>query len=144
MYQQPQSCGNLRCECEITPHPLYLAAVGFALASSTGRGKTEVDSQPHITEPHFSPVLAKYSEYLKYCYSARSLAPQDKYFPTKSALYVSLAMLHKEVYDPQKRDEFTRQTSHGEVDQILTYKSPIGIEDLLTDSNTVRAWSDSF
>ena len=79
----------------------------------------------------FSPVLTEYKKYLKSCYAARALAPADKYLPTLSAPYINLAMVGRE-YNPELRDEFTRQTLHGGVDQILQSKTPMDMEDLLT------------
>ena len=79
-----------------------------------------------------SSVLAKYKQYLQSVYNARVLAPADKYLPTLEAPYINLAMIRREHYNPEQRDEFTRQTLHGGVDQILESKTPINIEDLLT------------
>ena len=77
-------------------------------------------------------MLAKYKQYLQSVYNARVLAPADKYLPTLKAPYINLAMIRRERYNPEQRDEFTRQTLHGGVDQILESKTPISIEDLLT------------
>ena len=79
-----------------------------------------------------SPVVAKYKQYLQSVYNARVLAPADKYLPTLEAPYINIAMIRRERYNPEQRDEFTRQTLHGGVDQILKSKTPINIEDLLT------------
>ena len=79
-----------------------------------------------------SPVLTEYKKYLKSCYAARALAPADKYLPTLSAPYINLAMVGREYYYPELRDEFTRQTLHGGVDQILQSKTPMDMKDLLT------------
>ena len=79
-----------------------------------------------------SPVLTKYKKYLKACYDAKPLAPSDKYLPTLDAPYINLAMVGRESYNPEQRDEFTRQTLHGGVDQIVQSKTPISIEHLLT------------
>ena len=76
-----------------------------------------------------SPVLAKCKQYLQSVYRARVLAPADKYLPTLKAPFINLAMIK---YSPEQRDEFTRQTLHGGVDQILQSKTPINIEYLLT------------
>ena len=79
-----------------------------------------------------SPVLAKYKQYLQSCYNARVLAPADKYLPTLESPYINLAMIRRGRYNHEQRDEFTRRTLHGGVDQILEHKTPINIEDLLT------------
>ena len=82
--------------------------------------------------PGLIPVLTKYKAYLQSCYNARALAAADKYLPTLNAPYINLAMVSREYCDPSQRDEFTRQTLHGGVDEILKSKKPISIEDLLT------------
>ena len=78
-----------------------------------------------------SPVLAKYKQYLQSCYNARVLAPADKYLPTLEAPYTNLAMVKREYYD-YERDEFTRRTLHGGVDQILQSKTPMSMKDILS------------
>ena len=82
--------------------------------------------------PQSSQVLMKYKQYLQSCYNARVLAPADKYLPTLDSPYINLAMITVGRYNPEQRDEFTRRTLHGGVDQILEKKKPIKIEDLLT------------
>ena len=77
-------------------------------------------------------MLAKYKQYLQSCYNARVLAPADKYLPTLESPYINLAMIRRGRYNHEQRDEFTRRTLHGGVDQILENKTPINIEDLLT------------
>ena len=76
-------------------------------------------------------MLAQYKSYLQSCYEARALAPADKYLPTLQAPYINLAMIKSEHHGHGARDEFTRKTLHGGVDQILASKTPINIEDLL-------------
>ena len=88
-----------------------------------------------------SPVLTKYKQYLQCVYNARVLAPADKYLPTLDAPYINLAMIRRGHCNPEQRDEFTKQTLHGGVDEILQSKTPINIEDLLTpedNGNPVR------
>ena len=90
------------------------------------------DVRQSVQQSSVIPVLTKYRQYLQSCYNARALAPADKYLPTLEAPYINLAMIRRgKPYNPKQRDEFTRQTLHGGVDQILENKIPIGIEDLL-------------
>ena len=76
-------------------------------------------------------MLAQYKSYLQSCYKARALAPADKYLPTLQAPYINLAMIKRGHHGSDARDEFTRRTLHGGVDQILASKTPINIKDLL-------------
>ena len=76
-------------------------------------------------------MLAQYKSYLQSCYRARALAPADKYLPTLQAPYINLAMIKRGHHGSDARDEFTRRTLHGGVNQILASETPINIEDLL-------------
>ena len=84
-----------------------------------------------VPQPGLSPVLAQYKSYLQSCYKARDLAPVDKYLPTLQAPYINLAMIKRGHIGRDARDDFTKRTLHGGVDQILASKTPINIENLL-------------
>ena len=92
-----------------------------------------------VPQPGLSPVLAQYKSYLQSCYKARALAPADKYLPTLQAPYINLAMIKRGHHGSDARDEFTRRTLHGGVDEILASKKPINIEDLLIPDCRLRA-----
>ena len=93
-----------------------------------------------VPQSGLSPVLANYKKYLQSCYNARVLAPADKYLPTLESPYITLAMIRKGHYNHEQRDEFTKKTLHGGVDQILQNKIPINIEDLLSpEEYNIRA-----
>ena len=98
-------------------------------------GTTDVTSSQEgslsVPQPGLSPMLAQYKSYLQSCYKARTLAPADKYLPTLQVPYINLAMIKRGYHGRDARDEFTRRTLHGGVDQILASKTPINIEDLL-------------
>ena len=109
--------------------------------SEKGPATTPANKAPSqfLPEAGINPVLTKYKEYLQSCYNARALAPADKYLPTLEAPYINLAMIKRgQPYNPEQRDEYTRQTLHGGVDQILENKAPINIEDLLTPEDSGR------
>ena len=91
----------------------------------------EVSQSVALQPAGVSPVLAKYKQYLQSCYNARVLAPADKYLPTLEAPYINLAMVRREYYD-YERDEFTKRTLHGGVDQILQSKTPMSMKDILS------------
>ena len=91
-----------------------------------------LEASESVPQSGLSPVLAKYKKYLQSCYNARVLAPADKYLPTLESPYINLAMIRRGHYNHEQRDDFTRRTLHGGVDQILENKTPINIEDLLT------------
>ena len=110
-------------------------------ASSASSASPVLSSQEvsqSVPQSGLSPVLAKYKQYLQSCYNARVLAPADKYLPTLESPYINLAMIRRGRYNHKQRDEFTRRTLHGGVDQILKNKTSINIEDLLTPDNSGR------
>ena len=84
------------------------------------------------------PVLQKYREYLQSCYNAKALAPADKYIPTLETPYINLALIKGGSYNPKDRNDFTRNTLHGEVDEILKEKLPIKTEDILTPEDSSK------
>ena len=112
---------------------LTLTPVGTRDVTSSQEGSQSVP------QPGLSPVLAQYKSYLQSCYKARALAPADKYLPTLRASYINLAMIKRVHHGSDARDEFTRRTLHGGVDQILASKTPINIEDLLFPEHRHRA-----
>ena len=103
-----------------------------SLTAETSSGTSQGVSLSVPQSVGISPVLAKYKQYLQSVYNARVLASADKYLPTLEAPYINLAMIRRERYNTEQRDEFTRQTLHGGVDQILESKTPINIADLLS------------
>ena len=114
------SCAVKQDSSQLTPTP-----VGTRDVTSSQEGNQS------LPQPSLSPVLDKYKSYLQSCYKARALAPADKYLPTLQAPYINLAMIKRGHPGSDARDEFTRRTLHGGVDQILASKTPINIEDLL-------------
>ena len=112
----------------------YNTGKGSEAAATAHRTPSLFQSQEvsqSVPQLRLSPVLAKYKQYLQSCYNARVLAPADKYLPTLESPYINLAMIRREDFNSDERDEFTRNTFHGGVDQILERKTPINIEDLL-------------
>ena len=107
----------------------------FSQLSPTPVGTIDVTSPQEgsqsVPQPGLSPVLVQYKSYLQSCYKARALAPADKYLPTLQAPYINLAMIKRDHHGSDARDEFTKRTLHGGVDQILASKTPISIEDFL-------------
>ena len=93
--------------------------------SSVSQALSSQEVSQSVPQSGISPVLAKYKQYLQSCYNARVLAPADKYLPTLESPYINLAMIRRGRYNHEQRDEFTRRTLHGGVDQILENKTPI-------------------
>ena len=109
-----------------------------------GKEKRKVGTAPSeevsqsVPQSGLSPVLAKYKQYLQSYYNYRVLAPADKYLPTLESPYINLAIIRRGHHNHEQKDEFTRRTLHGGVDQILENKTPINIKDLLISEDSGR------
>ena len=110
-----------------------IAEMPHNMANKNDGSSSSMQVSQSVLQPSISPVLKKYRKYLQSCYEARPIASADKYLPTLDAPYIGLAIVSKSL---EQRDEFTRQTLHGGVDQILEYKTPVNIEDLLTPEDS--------
>ena len=115
--------------CEVSQS---VASLPLEVSQSDVPLPLEVSQSVALQPAGVSPVLAKYKQYLQSCYNARVLAPADKYLPTLEAPYINLAMVKRESYKSHERDEFTRRTLHGGVDQILQSKTPMSMKDILS------------
>ena len=126
--------------CEVSqsdvPLPLEVSQSDVSLPLEVSQSDVplplEVSQSVALQPAGVSPVLAKYKQYLQSCYNARVLAPADKYLPTLEAPYINLAMVKMESYKSHERDEFTKRTLHGGVDQILESKTPMSMKDILS------------
>ena len=79
-----------------------------------------------------SPEVQAYAQYLKDCYSGSTIDPEFKWPPPLPfQTFVNLALVKKEHVDPNNVDEYTKSTLHGDVDQILSKKEPIAMEEVL-------------
>ena len=76
-------------------------------------------------------MIARYADYLKAVYRTSPVAPDHKWPPTPSTQFINLAVVKKERVSRAESDEFTRQTLHGHIDEILKKKEPVSLEDVL-------------
>ena len=116
-------------------HMTTSQVVNTAISADDG---ASLEVSQSVQRSDISPVLTIYKGYLKSCYNARALAPSDKYLPTLSVPYINLAIVGREYCASEERDEFTRQTLHGGIDEILQSKTPINIENMLTSEEGGR------
>ena len=88
--------------------------------------------QPSTTQ---HPTLVWYSGYLKERHSQVHIAVvSNKWFPSPTRKIFNLAIIKKERIQRGKiDDEFVRKTIRGQVDDILSKKSPIELEKLFTN-----------
>ena len=60
----------------------------------------------------------------------------EKWPPTPSTTYITLALIKKEKVSREEADHFTRLTLQGEIDTIFNVKQPIAMEDVLKDNDS--------
>ena len=71
-------------------------------------------------------------------YSTCPVAKSDKFPPTPSKVFIKLALVKKEKVTQAQADKFTRLTLRGDIDQILGFKEPIEMDDILKVDDKVR------
>ena len=84
-------------------------------------------SQP---TPHPDTPLGKYSLYLRDYYKLHK-APSTKWPYLDAQKYINLAVISNEYTNREELKKFREQTIHGSIDDILEWKSPIEIKDIL-------------
>ena len=78
---------------------------------------------------HQTPVL-RYASYLKSVYTRAKLPVYDKWPKVKPKKYINLALIEKDNITKQEADQFTRDTYHGNIDDIKKSKRAIDIDQL--------------
>ena len=84
-------------------------------------------SQP---SPHPDTPLGKYALFLRECYTLHK-APSTKFPYLYIQSYVNLAVISSEYANREELIQFRQQTIHGCVDDILEWKAPIAMKDIL-------------
>ena len=78
-----------------------------------------------------TPVLSRYTDYLKDIYRQDPIARDDKLFISPCSHFIKLALINKE--KSSRRDNpFTKSTLHGGVDEIVASKTPLEMDALVT------------
>ena len=88
--------------------------------------------------PTTSPVLSRYADFLRAVYSTCPVAKSDKFPPTLSEVFIKLALVKKKKVSRAQAYNFTRLTLRGDIDQILGFKEPIEMDDILKGGDKVR------
>ena len=71
-------------------------------------------------------------------YSTCPLAKSDKFPPIPNKVFIKLALVKKEKMSQTQVDKFTRLTLRGDIDQILGFKEPIEMKDILNADDKIR------
>ena len=72
-------------------------------------------------------AVIQYASYLKSVYTRKKLPTYDKWPLVKCKKYINLALIEKENITKQETDQFTRDTIHGNIDDINNSKRAIDI-----------------
>ena len=86
-------------------------------------------SQPSVVASN-SP-LEKYALFLRACYTKHECA-STKWPHLDAVKYVNLAVISSEYANRKELERFRQQTIHGSIDDILGWKAPIKMKDILT------------
>ena len=72
--------------------------------------------------------LSTYFEYIKAVYNRKFIPDGDKWPHIRAKKLVNLACIKKEKVSRGEADEYTRDTIHGNIDDILYRKEPMQIQ----------------
>ena len=75
--------------------------------------------------------LGKYADFLQACYTKHDFT-STKWPPLDAVKYINLAVISNEYANKKELEKFRRQTIHGSIDDILGWKAPIEMKDILT------------
>ena len=75
-------------------------------------------------------LLGKYADFLRLCYVEHDFTSM-KWPHLDSKNYVNLAVINNEYSDREELIKFRQQTIHGSIDDILEWKAPIEMKDIL-------------
>ena len=93
----------------------------------TGQSSCQPSSQP---TPHPDSPLGKYALFLRERYTLHK-APSTKWPYLDAQNYINLAVISNEYANREELKMFREQTIHGCVDDILEWKAPIEMKDIL-------------
>ena len=106
----------------------------------------ELSPRPSHPLVHPSPEtpLSKYTHFLQACYAEHGFASL-KWPHLDARKYINLAVINNEYVNRKELIEFREQTIQGSIDDILEWKAPIDMKDILKpnciqeyDSNTQK------
>ena len=96
--------------------------------------------------PHPDSPLGKYAKRLRGCYT-RYRTPNTKWPPLNIKQYINLTVIRNDYATRKDLVKFRQQTIRGSVDDILDWKAPIRMEDILKPNvvrNSVRHQPEEF
>ena len=104
----------------------------------------EISHRPSHVLPSPETPLSKYALFLQACYSEHGFTSL-KWPHLDARKYINLAVINNEYANRKELIEFREQTIHGSIDDILEWKAPIDMKDILKpnciqeyDSNTKK------
>ena len=115
-----------RCTCEDK-------GTMFELKRETARGEsvTPAGYPPSQTLPIVpDTALEKYALFLRACYTEHEYS-SNKWPPLDVVNYVNLAVISSGYANEKELLKFRQQTIHGSIDDILEWKAPIAMQDIV-------------
>ena len=104
-----------------------------ALELNTAHGESTTPARhPPSQLPPVVPdtALGKYALFLRACYTEHECS-STKWPPLDAVSYVNLAVISSEYASKKELFKFRQQTIHGSIDDILEWKAPIAMQDIL-------------
>ena len=86
-------------------------------------------AKDHSTQPALLP-LEKYALFLRSCYTKQFTSLKWPHLDARK--YINLAVISNEYANREELEKFKQQTIHGSIDDILEWKAPIEMKDILT------------
>ena len=90
----------------------------------------EISHRPSHVLPSPETPLSKYALFLQACYSEHEFTSL-KWPHLDTRKYINLAVINNDYANRKELIEFRKQTIHGSIDDVLDWKAPIDIKDIL-------------
>ena len=119
-----------KAKCTHEDQGMFLVS---ALELNTARGESTTPARhPPSQLPPVVPdtALGKYALFLRACYTEHECS-STKWPPLDAVSYVNLAVISSEYASKKELFKFRQQTIHGSIDDILEWKAPIAMQDIL-------------
>ena len=127
--QNEPSLQHLATRLENTHRELAACVSASVLTPSIPQLTTCTQPSPPPQTPNPDPV-GTYACYLKSIYTREKLPIYDKWPRVESKKYINLALIGKRQVTKRERDQFTRATMHGNIDDIKKSKRAIQIDQI--------------
>ena len=87
--------------------------------------------------PSIDAVIGRYASYLKKVYLRQKFPTYGKWPPNPAKKFTSLALIKKERMSKEEMDRFTKQTIHGEIDDIKKEKESLSKHEICQSNRDI-------